>query len=330
MNIQKEYPTMRFRLLIIFLALIFLLIGCDSQEEVDEKVMSYIDEKLGFEVDIVYRGNINEGNMGDRSYSVVTKDEPNIEFSIFLKGIMNTEIVGNDYKRQKKLHDVKEKFLETYKEELKKLTFTQIRFENARGYTVQALYNGQISVFDKKSLDPIYQLIDWLHTFEKKEQLERKFHSLFLDIASQDGSIYIDDMETIQSLDHLQTALLKDTHLVVDALLKRDEALFLELGTKLSELGYEYYYGWNEENQDDHSVFCQESQLINAECTGGYRLELKGTSLAKENLFPLIQLLNNTPPLIFNEVIVRTKDSKVYFDDVKMIKESDQIDWYLK
>jgi hypothetical protein len=322
---------MRVRLLmILFLGLSLLLTGCDSQEEVDEKVLAYLDENFDFEVDIIYRESVNEGNMGDRSYTVETKEEPKVKFSIFLTGMINTEVVGDDYEEQKRSQLVGEKFLKTYKTELSKLKFSNIKFEFYRDFRVKALYNDKISVFHEESTEPIYKLIELLNTFKVNEQLEEDFESLFIDIATQDGSIYLEDIKQFQTKQSLQTTLLKDTHLVVDALLMRDETLFLELGEKLRDIGYDYYYGFNEENQNDHSVFCLEAQLVNGECTGGYRLQLKGESIAKADLFQLTQLLNNTPPLTFNEVSIRANGQNIFFDDVKMIKESSQIDWYLK
>lgn len=53
--------------LLLFISFLLLLTGCESEKRVDNLVEEYVKEKYGIEqIEITYRGQKDESNMGDR------------------------------------------------------------------------------------------------------------------------------------------------------------------------------------------------------------------------------------------------------------------------
>lgn len=87
--------------LIWLLITLSVLAGCESEKEIDRLVSDYAERELGVNnLEFIYRGGIDESNMGDRSYLVKSKDKPRVEFSVYLEGMMETKVVGDDYEDQ--------------------------------------------------------------------------------------------------------------------------------------------------------------------------------------------------------------------------------------
>ncbi|KAA0547817.1 hypothetical protein FZW96_08705 [Bacillus sp. BGMRC 2118] len=91
---------MRSHRFLCVLILFLLLIGCESEKEIDEQVKQYVSVELGIQdINIIYSEKKNEGNMGDRSYVIETKKYPIIEFSVYLEGLVNTKIALPNWMR---------------------------------------------------------------------------------------------------------------------------------------------------------------------------------------------------------------------------------------
>ncbi|WP_318505642.1 hypothetical protein [Bacillus sp. T3] len=61
-----------------------LLSGCESGPDIDKLIQEYVKDKYNFTVDIISRESKNEGNMGDRTFTVQQTNPPNIKFNILL------------------------------------------------------------------------------------------------------------------------------------------------------------------------------------------------------------------------------------------------------
>ncbi len=160
---------MRAKVFIMVLLIVLFLVGCDSEEEVDRKVQDYIKETYGFEVDITYRESLNEGNMGDRIYQVQRTDDPKVEFTVDLMGMLDTEIVGDNYIIQEKAFLLGENFLKKYGKEVPKLNISNVVFRKSSGLNIEANYNSTISTFKEETIQPLMEFINLLNRYQESE-----------------------------------------------------------------------------------------------------------------------------------------------------------------
>lgn len=329
---------MKFKVFIILL-LSALLLGCESEKEVDEKVLKYISENHDFKINILEREEVNEANGGNRIYKVESREKPKIEFNIKLRGIFNTKVVGDDYELLKNTYLSGEKFSQIYKEQLSKLKFSDIKFYYKygmySGIYIYTSYEKSVSVFNDQSMKPLLQLLDLLNSFIVDENIKQDFEKLEIEFNGRQETIDLADtfyptnqvkLENINTMKELKTRLLKNQSLVNDSLLMRDKLLYIELEKQLKELGYTY----NSSNFDKRPLICYDDNLKNGECIGGYRLYLKGESVDKKKLFEVIKILNSSTSLVFDEVIIDSNKENVDLQDVKGIHDMTQIEKLLK
>lgn len=312
--------------LMLLSVIVGLLTACDSEEEVDQKVRDYISSAYGFDIDIVYRESINEGNMGERAYLVMNKEEPQVEFMVYLEGMMSTAVVGDNYKVQAEAKAHGDQFAENYKQQLSNLKFTDLLFtHSSNGIEVDIVYNQPISVFNDESIKPLWELIGLFKAFRSEEGLKDQFDSLSIYYTSEER-IYLEEFEEIRSFDELKSTLVQDVVLVNNSIFDKDKTLFIDLENDLKRLGFEYYYGFPNNNSLHSSVFCYADELENTDCVGGYSLVLRGESVDNEKLFDLITFLNNHSSLVFKGLTVDKNDEKIFIEDVKKIKDRQQLE----
>ncbi|RUL52028.1 hypothetical protein [Lysinibacillus antri] len=313
------------RFILAFLGVLFL-VGCDSEEEVDQKVQDHVMETYGFEVDFIYRESLNEGNMGDRIYQVQRKDDPKVEFTVDLKGMWETDVVGDNYKIQEETFLIGQKFLDKYNNEISKLKISDVVFRKGNGLQINVNYNSNISTFKEDTVQPLMDFINLLNTFKKEEKFEESIEELNINYVKE-KLMQVEQIETVTSIEQLKEQLYLDLDISNESLKERDEPLFIELENELNNLGYVYEFGLKSEDPRFESFGCFQEYYENGECTEGYRMYLIGESIEKDKIFQLIQYLNSHPALKFQDVIISNrKDERVIFEDIKLIKSMSDID----
>ncbi|SOC11195.1 hypothetical protein SAMN05880501_106100 [Ureibacillus xyleni] len=317
---------MKAKVFIMIMLFVLFLVGCDSEEEVDRKVQDHIMETYGFEVDITYRESLNEGNMGDRIYQVQRKDDPKVEFTVDLMGMWETKIAGDNYEIQEEAFFIGEKFVKKYENELSKLKISNVVFRKSSGLYIETSYNSTISNFKEETLQPLMEFINLLNSYKESEKFEDNYAELDINY-SNDKSVQLTQIHEIKTLGQLKEQLYQDLDISNESLKAKDEELFIELENDLRKLGYQYEYGLNSDDPRFESFGCFQEFYENGECNEGYRMYLKGDSLEKDKIFELIQFLNSHSSLIFQDVIIsNSKDERIIFEDIKLIKSMADID----
>ncbi|MCP1143438.1 hypothetical protein [Lysinibacillus endophyticus] len=318
---------MRAKVFIMVLLIVLFLVGCDSEEEVDRKVQDYIKETYGFEVDITYRESLNEGNMGDRIYQVQRTDDPKVEFTVDLMGMLDTEIEGDNYIIQEKAFLLGENFLKKYGKEVPKLNISNVVFRKSSGLNIEANYNSTISTFKEETIQPLMEFINLLNRYQESEKIEESFDVLNI-LYLNEKSVQFNQISEVKTMEQLKEQLYHDLDISNESLKERDEPLFIELEDNLKNLGYQYEYGLKSNDWRFESFGCFQEYYENGECSEGYRLYLKGDNLDKDKIFELIQLLNSHPSLTFQDIVVSNleDDERILFDDIKLIKSMTDIE----
>lgn len=143
------------------------LAGCSVSEKEIEK---YVDSKYNQDSRVLELEQVNEGNMGDTSAVVEIKD--GIQFNVYMNGLFNQEIVGDDLKITKQIKGFnidnlisKEDYELAYKNGFDNIELNLIKdIEKEKAY-VELTLQGE-NKFTSKMIEPMYNVVSEL---KKKE-----------------------------------------------------------------------------------------------------------------------------------------------------------------
>lgn len=279
------------KLFVIPLIALFL-VGCESEKEIDELVKEYASDELGLkDIKIIYSEKKNEGNMGDRSYVLRTEKYPILEFSVYLEGLMNTKIVGDDYTAQLDAFKVGETFITKHQEQLYEIDLYDMYFEDPNSdsklkVTVDA--SMELSLNEPESIDKLFSLVSLLN--EENEVIKNDYYTiqtLYSNYSAITGneSIVLQNLTDIQTIEDLKAVLMKDLDLVNQALIDINFRAIKQLEGELESVGYQFSVGIS-----DESIECEPSFLSELSCNG-YKIRIEGKDKSEEKLNELQELL---------------------------------------
>jgi hypothetical protein len=298
----------------MFLISFLLLTGCESEKEIDRLVSDYAKTELGVKnIEVIYRSGIDESNMGERSYLVRSKDEPKVEFSVYLEGILKTKVVTDDYKQQLQAYQVGQSFLKENIEMLNNLGFTINQFSNtmhheystARELKVDVNTNRTISLNDTKSIEDMYTLVEMLNYLnETITEDDFLVSSLVVDYpfySDHESLMFHDNVNQLVTFEEFYSFLISKPSLINQALFETNYNSWQALGEQVNALGFKYAEGMNLQ-----SISCYEQDLEGLECTGGYNIRLHGEDKSEENLERLKERLRGSDLHIQRVVVPNT------------------------
>nr|WP_263325565.1 hypothetical protein [Neobacillus sp. Marseille-Q6967] len=282
--------------LLLFVLFLLLLTGCESEKRVDNLVKEYVKEKYGIaEIEITYRGQKDESNMGDRGYVVKSITEPSFEFAVHLEGLLRSKITGDDYLDQEEAYYIGEEFFKAYDKELKAIGYSDIMFKHSYSdnplltvLSAEAVTDQKISLNQEPSIENLFKLIQLLNEYNKiLEPKEFQVTTLWVNYPEKQILGISDIVVEINEVSQLKTYLLEKTNFLNEALLEANLDKFKQLEKELVELGFEYGLGFN-----NRSIYCYGKDIANAICTG-YSLNIKGEDKSEENIQRLKDVIKN-------------------------------------
>lgn len=301
---------MRYLYLILLIPCFLFLTGCESQEEIDQLIREYVQTKYDLEeIEFIYRESKNEGNMGDRTYTVKSKKEPAIEFNILLDGIMKSEVVGDDYKKQAEAYEIGQAFESKYGAQLNQLGYSFVNFSRAQDRTasteleVSLVSERMISLNNEQSLKDLYQVFGFLQEYNESLKEDFLIYNLLVDYPYKDktGSLnFYYNVIDITSYEKLISVLVEDIHFVNLALLEKYQSTLVEMEKEIKKLGFSYREGFNE-----NSIFCYGKDLSGQECRG-FTIYLSGTDKSEGNINSLKTVIKEFDIPIGEVVIANT------------------------
>lgn len=299
---------MRYLYLFLLIPCFLILTGCESQKEIDNLVSEYVKKEFGIEeIEYIYRGKKNEGNMGDRSYIVKSKTEPSFEFSVYLEGMMKSEVVGDNYNQEAEAYQIGQNFSSTYQTNLNEIGYTDISFSGAQDRTsfteleVNAKFNKTISLNNEQTIEELFKFIQLLQ--EYNQNLNKNnflIQNLVVEYPVEDTNkslAFYYNVVNITDYSVLTSFLLKDIPFVNEALLEKNRNAFIELEKEIRKIGFAFNDGLN-----DKSVFCNGEDLNGLECTG-FTLRISGKDKSEKNIEALKEILNKSSVPISKVVI---------------------------
>lgn len=289
------------------------LVGCETEKDVDRLVSEYVEAELGVKnLEFIYRGGIDESNMGDRSYLVKSKNEPKMEFSVYLEGILETKVVGDDYEDQFEAYEVSQTFIDQNKEVLTEIGLTINQFSNiqhdyssSKELKVEVSTNRTISLNDEKIVKDLYSLIEMLYNMNKTIAAD----DLLISTLAVDYPFYSDDeslmfhdqVDQLHTFEEFHSLLTGNSYLVNQSLFETNYNSWQTLDEQVNTLGFKYAEGMNLQ-----SISCYEEDLKGLDCIGGYNIRLNGNDKSEENLDKLKDLLRGSDLHIKRVVIPNT------------------------
>lgn len=299
----------------LLLVSVFTLSACESDKEVNQIVRDYMKKEYGVGVSILEREDVNEGNGGDRTFVLKSKEDVPVTFEVYLKGFFSTKVTGDNYTKQKKTAILGSEFLTANKKELALLGFSDIEFSNQEGLHASAVYNKDINLFDDKSINTLIQFIRLLNTSHPSPQ------SLTLKTKSLEVPIELKGLLGLSKKGTLKAVLIHELDVVNVSLFQRDYDKFKAIEEGIEKRGYNLEFGLTVGNFDQ-SFYCFEENIEFLDCTGGYLISLKGGKTDKKSLFDLVHFLKSQPIRIGN---VAFHDNGIYLEQLDQINSPDQI-----
>ncbi|MGG1679624.1 hypothetical protein ACIFOT_28475 [Neobacillus sp. NRS-1170] len=292
----------------LILVLLFSLSACESENDVDQIVRDYVKKEYGIGVTIKKREDVNEGNMGERTFVLKSKEEIPVTFEVHLKGLFSSRVTGDDYQKQKKAAILGNKFWNVNKSELEMLGFHDVEFSFAEGLHVSSIYEKDINLYDDKSVSTLIHFIGLLNAYNPSPD------SLTLKTKSLDFPIELLGLSRLSDKETLKAVLFNDYNIVNVSLFQRDYDKFKAIEEGVEKRGYQLEFGLTV-GAYDQSFYCFKENLNNRECNGGYTVGLKGGKSDRETLFDLVLFLKSQPIRISN---VAFHDRGIYLklDDI--------------
>jgi len=281
-----------------------LLTGCESSPDIDILIHDYVKDKYNFNVDIISRESKNEGNMGDRTFTVQQTNPPNIKFNILLSGMLHSTVEGDNYRKQKEAYGYTQPFLSENKQTLHQLGFDQIVFSaTADGLTVSALSKKPISLSDSSSIEHLLGFLMALNRYQAETlNDDETIESVLITHNQSKQSISIPNIHMITDQKALVDKLNQNPDIVNDFLFQRDYASFQALEKALNKISYQLKNGLTV-GMIDESFYCYGKNIKDGECSGGYEIKLSGPKDAA-HLFKAVELLKKQDINIKDIVIV--------------------------
>lgn len=307
----------------VFIFLCFsLLTGCESDQDIDKLIQEYVKDKYSFTVEIVSRESKNEGNMGDRTFTVRQTNEHNIQFNIFLSGILNSTVEGDNYQKQKEAYGYTQPYLRENKETLQQLGFNQIVFAaSADGLTVSALSKKPLSLKDSLSIEHLLDFLLSLNRYQAEVLQDETIAFVKITNNQSKQSISITDIHTITDQKALVENLNQNPDLVNDFLFQRDYASFQALEKSLNKINYHLNNGLTV-GMIDETFYCYGKNIKDGKCSGGYEIKLSGPKDAA-SLFKAVELLKKQDIHIKDVVI--TGKPMIMLENIDAITSVQQI-----
>lgn len=313
--------------IIVLIACFSLLTGCESNQEIDSLIQDYIKENHGFNVKIINRESKNEGNMGDRTYLVKQAKDPSIQFSVYLSGMLNSTIEGDNYRKQKEAYEYAQQFIASNEATLQQFVYQQITFSSTSdGLTVSAASKNEISLQNPVSIDYLLDFIHRLNLFQAEMLQGEKIASVKITHKKSNQLLSIADINAITDKGALVEKLNEDTDFVNYSLFKRDYTAFQTMEKELYKIGYELKDGLTI-GMVDESIYCYGKNITNGECTGGFEIKLNGPTDAK-SLYTMVKALKKQDIKI-KDVIIPSKPM-IMLENIDSITSIQQIKLFLK
>ncbi|MEH7373863.1 hypothetical protein [Neobacillus drentensis] len=306
----------RFVEMIILGIIILTFSGCESENEAGGSVEQYLKKKYDVNSSIVESEGINEGNMGERTFIVKSKEKIPVTFEVYLDGIVFSRIVGDDYQKQKKVALPGGAFWKKNKEELQRIGFSHVEYSSIDNLlNAYVVYDREVNLFDEDCVKSITRL------FQLLLQSEPNPSSVTLKTNSIDVPTEIDSISGLDDEETLKRYLLNDVPLANISLFKRDYKKFEAMRDGIEKRGYKLEFGMTVGNYDD-TFYCFDEYYRNPTCSGGYTVSLLGGKPEQKSLFELAEFLTSQPILVRN---VAFHDHGIYMEDLSSIKKPKDI-----
>ncbi|MGJ7919005.1 hypothetical protein [Neobacillus sp. LXY-4] len=301
-----------------------ILSACESEQDIDKLIQNYVKEKYGFTADITNREGKNEGNMGDRTYTVQKSSKPQIKFQVHLTGMLKSKIEGDNYHDQKKAYELSQKFFKFNQPKLEMLNFEDVYFTaSTGGLVVNAVSSKEISFNQPGSIDHLLEFVLIANTF-KNEHLPStsSIESIKIFNKTTKLTFALNEINTITNKDALLKELNNDPDFVNDSLFKRDFTAFQLMEKELEKIGYRFTNGLTI-GMVKESIYCYGKNITNGECTGGYEVKLDGPKDPK-NLFALVQILKNNQEIKIKDIVI-PGSPLIMIENIESITSAQQI-----
>jgi hypothetical protein len=312
--IFKEKIMVRYFLLFLLLFSLFTLSGCESEKEVDQIISDYVKKEYSIDSMIIEREGVNEGNMGERTFVLESKEENPVKFEVYLEGMFSTTVTGDNYKEQKEARKAGSEFSSKNKEVLTSNGFRDIEFYTTQGdLVVTAISDNDINLFDGNSLNRLLQLGQLL------EKSEPSIDWVDLKTKSIEDLVYF-QLFDLKDEEQLKKKLLTNPDVLNVSLFQRDYKKFKAIEEEIVKKGYKLKNGLTV-GRDDQTFYCFEDNEKNGECPGGYYFEIIGKS-DKESIFEIVSFLKSQPIPIDGFTVL---PEDIYLENLENIISPDQI-----
>lgn len=307
--------------ILLLLLVVFTLSGCESEseKEVDKLVNNYVKKEYRVNSTIVESEDVNEGNMGDRTFIMKSKEKIPVTFRVYLEGMFHSKVVGDDYQKQKKAAISGGEFWEKNKKELQSLGFSYVKYSNVdNSLHATVFYNHEVNLFDPKTVKELSHFFKlFMDTEPTPSLLSFKSKSINAPIGITDFS-GLDDEETLKN-----NFLENNIYFANLSLFKRDYKGFDAMRKGIEKRGYKLEFRMTGGYDGDKTFYCYKEYYHNHECAGGYTVSLIGGKPEKESLFELVQLIKSQSIKVRN---VSFHDHGIYMEDLSTINRPEDIE----
>lgn len=312
----------RFTFILLLLFSFTLLTACNSEEDADNLVKNYVQDKYGFNVDITSR---NE-NGGEKTYVVKQSEKPNLTFEVILSGSFNAKVKDDTYFANKSANEHSQLFTKQNKEKLEQIDYAKVTFSPSNssqyGYNISVVMNQELSLNDEKSVDNLLEFIQLINLFDDETLQKENLDDLTITAKDSDLKIILQNIEKITKKSALVKQLNKDSYLVNTSIFENNKPALAEIEKELEKIGYEYKNGLTL-GTIAGSFICMDQDIKNGKCVGGYEVNLEGPKDA-ESLLKLVQILNNQS-IKFKNAYLPGGDNPVKLDAIENITTIKQI-----
>ncbi|QKE73694.1 hypothetical protein HPK19_13145 [Arthrobacter citreus] len=316
--------------MLIFVSM-FLMTACVGAGKIDVKAQKYIKDKYGFEVDVLEKPNINEGNMGDTNFKVRKKTGNKLTFNIYIKGMFFTKIIGDDYDIQSKTFEMKKAFEQSNSAILNRAKVKSIEFKSENdmesfdyvdnGNVIQHLKVNVVSanvknLFDTEKMNSIYEVLKKFQEFsDVYKPLDVKEISMsYTNDVNKRITFDIDNVHSIYSMSDFKRESSTPyeppniTNFAQYSYYVEESALFKDFEGGLRSLGYDYL------NTKQMPVFNQNLDLaFESDDYKIFDIQLKGDIDDVDKVYQLLQFLTSAKLDVYN-VTIFSLDNK-YLED---------------
>ncbi|PEL09903.1 hypothetical protein [Bacillus sp. AFS017336] len=321
--------------MLIFVSM-FLLTACVGAGTIDVKAQKYIKDKYGFEVDVLEKPNINEGNMGDTYFKVRKRTGNKLTFNIYIKGMLFTKIIGDDYDIQSKTFEMKKAFEKSNSEILSRAKVKSIEFKSENdmesfdyadtGNVIQHLKVNVVSanvknLFDTEKMNSIYEVLKKFQEFsDVYKPLDVKEISMsYTNDINKRITFDIDNVHSIYSMSDFERESSTPyeppniTNFAQYSYYIEESALFKDFEGGLRSLGYDYL------NTNQMPVFNQDLDLaFESDEYSIFDIQLKGNIDDVDQVYQLLQFLTSAKLEVYN-VRIFSLDNKYPEDYMNLI-----------